>query len=72
MTKRAIMQTCKFFLHLLKQINIDDKIKLYNLFRKFRVFQALDIFLIFDIEVVTNNRNILIDKIDFRKMLIFL
>lgn len=38
MTEKAVAQTCKFFLHSPKQINIDDRIKLCGLSVRLRPF----------------------------------
>lgn len=46
--------------------------KLCNIFIKFRAFQVFGIMSIFNNKVITNNKNILTDKINFKKMLIFL
>lgn len=72
MTKRNVVQTCKFFLHSLKQIRMNDRIKLFSLSRRLKLFQASGILSMFDIKINTNNKNILIDKMSFEEVLIFL
>lgn len=61
-----------FFLYFLKQINMNDKIKLHNLSIELKPLQVFSILSIFNIEAIINSRNILANKMDFGKVLIFL
>lgn len=72
MTKRVIAQTYEFFLHSSKQISMDNRIKPRSLSVGLRLFQALGIFSMFNIEIVTNSRDILADEMGFGKIFILL
>lgn len=73
--KKQLKSHCtnlQVFLQFLKQISINDRIKLYSFSLRFKPFQVLSILSIFNIKIVINNKGILANEISFGKVLIFL
>lgn len=68
LTEKAVYWTYKFFIYSVRHMCFKDQLALFQIRLKLRPFQALEIFLILQIEVDTSNRGIFVDKMIYKKV----
>ncbi len=66
--KKAVNKTCKFFMHSVRYISSKDRVVLHGIRSGLRPFQALEIFLMLQIEVDTSSGGILVDELGYGKV----
>lgn len=55
--EKAVYETCKFFMHSVKNISFKNRVAFYEIKKRLSLFQALEIFLILQIEVNIYRQN---------------
>lgn len=68
MTKKAIQETCEFFMHFLRYITSNNQIAFHGIRSLLKLFQALKHFFILQTEENTQSRGILADEIKYEKV----
>ncbi len=68
LTEKAVYETCKFFMHSARHMSSKDRVTFCGIRSGLRLFQALGIFSMLQIEVNTANEGILADEMGYRKI----